>query len=29
MPLVLNGVDLIIPARHKVGIVGRTGKLFQ
>lgn len=25
MPLVLNGVNLVIPPRHKVGIVGRTG----
>ncbi|CAM9655882.1 unnamed protein product, partial [Ectocarpus fasciculatus] len=25
MPRVLSGVDLVIPPRHKVGIVGRTG----
>ena len=25
MPLVLKGLDLVIPAKSKVGVVGRTG----
>jgi len=26
LPLVLKGLDFIIPAQSKVGVVGRTGK---
>lgn len=29
LPLVLKGLDINIPAGSKVGVVGRTGKLFR